>query len=73
MSRFYLEIDDSKSAIKYLKEVESLKSAIEENDLVDEHPEVLACKAYSMSTCSEYSTNQIHKSQIIEGYETALR
>ena len=75
MTRFYLEIDDNESAIKYLKEVETLKSIIEEkeNDLVDDHPEVLVCKAYSMSACSEYSSNLILKTQIIEIYEKALR
>ena len=73
MTRFYLEIDDSESAIEYLKEVETLQGIIEKHDLVDDHPEVLACKAYSMSVCAEYSTNLILKSQIIEDYENALR
>ena len=73
LSRFHLEIDDISPALQYLREFEILENEIEKNDLVQENPEVLACKAYSMSVCCEYSSVFISKANVISIYEEALR
>ena len=54
LARFYLELKDSEMASNYLEVYNTLEKKIKESCLVEEHPEVIACKAFGMATLLDY-------------------